>query len=100
MLEASGHTTGLSVQTDPGSALPVSHQLPLLEEPQTGLCESGRLRAGELGSTRTPTHCSARDTFRSHPPHTALLCAPNLPHHPKARKKKKKNCFPDCLAEA
>lgn len=99
MLEASGHTTGAQcARRDPGLCPPP----PFPPAPSEGatswaLWEQADC-TGELASTRTPTHCSARDTFRSHPPHTALLCAPNLPHHPKGRKKK--NCFPDCLAEA
>lgn len=38
-----------------------------------------------------PTSIPARDTFRSNPPHTAPLCALNLPP---------KTGFPCCLAEA
>lgn len=85
-LEAAERTTDLSVQTDP-VCLP---SLPLLPPtlspigPQTGLCESHQLhqRPG-LGSTNppspSPTSIPAQDTFCSHPPHTAPLCALNPP---------------------
>lgn len=79
------HNRAQCADRPPAACPPQSHQLPLLKGHKLGSVRAADC-TGELGSTQTPTHCSAQDTFRSHPPHTALLCAPKLPHQPKGRK--------------
>lgn len=98
MLEASGHTTGLSVQTGPRLCPPRSHQLPLL-------------RSHKLGSVRAADCAPASSVRLEHPP-TVLPGTPSahihltlpfsvLPIYPNTLKQEEeKNCFPDCLAEA
>lgn len=71
--------------------------------PQTSLCEGHRLHRRDPGlAGPLPHHPSPRhnpNTFRSHPPHTAPLCAPNLrPAHPHLHQKKKEKDSPAPLA--
>lgn len=76
--------------------------------PQTSLCEGHRLHRRDPGlAGPLPHHPSPRhnpNTFRSHPPHTAPLCAPNMrppdPHLHQKRKRKRQPCSPGCLAAA
>lgn len=69
----------------PANSLPYRATNQPLSEPST----APTTRAGLKHPP--PTSIPTRDTFRSHPPHTAPLCALNPPP---------KTCFPRCLAEA
>lgn len=59
----------------PSNSLPYRATNPPLWDPST----APTTRAG----LKHPPPIPARDTFRSHPPHTAPLCALNPPPHPK-----------------
>lgn len=85
------HNGAQCADAPPGGLCPPRSQPAplLLEGPQTGLCESGRLhRRARCDANTHPLFRPGHLPLTS-PPHTALFCAPNLPHHPKGRRRKK-----------